>query len=330
LTGPLTDAHGRFTDSFDIPFFMTPTASASLSDYTRDSWRRGLDLYLEHPFVHAGRWFRYMSRRVWPGRVLRFTDGRGNRYVSMKNNFTSFAVAVLGERDPNVMRFLRNWVKPGFVVCDIGANIGTYTVPLSRLVGPTGHVVSFEPNRPTCACLRQNIRQNRLGNVTILRAAAGPEVGVADLVVTANNFGEVHLAPATSGDSRGWVDGAGPGEPMNGLARVAVTTVDAEVARLGLTRVDFIKIDVEGFELAALRGAVRTLAGNANLVVQTEIVPAHAARYRFDVADLAAFFQEHGYTPYACDAEGAMHPVDPVAPQVEADWFWARSASALA
>jgi FkbM family methyltransferase len=305
---------------------MTSSASGSLSAYTRESWRRGLDLYLEHPFVHAGRWFRYMSRRVWPGRVLRFTDGRGNRYVSMKNNFTSFAVAVLGERDPDVMRFLRRWVRPGFVACDIGANIGTYTVPLSRLVGPAGRVISFEPNRPTCACLRQNIRQNRLGNVTILRAAAGPEAGVADLVVTANNFGEVHLAPAAPaavGGTRGRAS-------ASGTARVAVTTVDAEVARLGLKRVDFIKIDVEGFELAALRGAARTLATNADLVVQTEIVPAHAARYSFDVADLTAFFKNHGYAPYACDAGGVMHPVDPVTPQVEADWFWARSASALA
>ncbi len=309
---------------------MAPFASTALSDYTRESWRRGLDLYLEHPFVHAGRWFRYMSRRVWPGRVLRFTDGRGNRYVSMKNNFTSFAVAVLGERDPNVMRFLRRWVRPGFVACDIGANIGTYTVPLSRLVGPTGHVVAFEPNRPTFACLRQNIRQNRLGNVTILRAAAGPESGVADLVVTANNFGEVHLAPVASAHSRGPAGDAHSGAAAAGTARVAVTTVDAEIARLRLKRVDFIKIDVEGFELAALRGAARTLATNANLVVQTEIVPAHAARYSFDVADLTAFFQGLGYAPYACDADGVMHPVDPVTPQVEADWFWARSASVLA
>ncbi len=303
---------------------MTPYAPASLADYTRESWRRGLGLYLEHPFVHAGRWFRYMSRRVWPGRVLRFTDGRGNRYLSMKNNFTSFAVAVLGERDPNVMRFLRRWVRPGFVVCDIGANIGTYAVPLARLVGPSGHVVAFEPNRPTCACLRQNIRQNGLANVTVLRAAAGPEAGSADLVVTADNFGEVHLAPGSAAGS------TASGASVRDTARVLVTTVDAEVARLGLARVDFIKIDVEGFELAALRGATRTLAANANLVVQTEIVPAHSARYGFDVADLAEFFRAHGYAAHACDADGVMHPVDPRAPRTEADWFWARSPVAFA
>jgi FkbM family methyltransferase len=255
-----------------------------------------------------------MSRRLWPGRVLRFTDGEGNRYVSMKNNFTSFAVAVLGERDPNVMRFLRRWVRPGFVACDIGANIGTYTVPLARLVGPSGHVISFEPNRPTYACLRQNIRQNRLANVTLIRAAAGPESGTAGLVVTADNFGEVHLAPP------GGVE----------TARVAVTTVDAEVARLRLHRVDFIKIDVEGFELAALRGAVAVLAANPRIIVQTEIIPAHAARYGFDVAELVAFFAARGFKPHACDETGRMHAVVPDRPPAEADWFWARSAEVFA
>jgi FkbM family methyltransferase len=301
---------------------MTSTTPvATLGDYTRSSWRRGFALYFEHPFIHAGRWFRYMSRRVWPGRVLRFTDGGGNRYLSMKNNFTSFAVAVLGERDPNVMRFLRRWVRPGFVVCDIGANIGTYTIPLARLVGPGGHVVSFEPNRPTFACLRQNIRQNRLANVTLLRAAAGPETGTANLVVTEENFGEVHLSPQAATDS------SAPAQPS---AQVAVTTLDAEVARLGLPRVDYIKIDVEGFELAALRGASDTLANNPRLVVQTEIVPAHSARYGFDVADLAEFFLARGFHPYACDEAGVMHPVRPDSFPDEADWFWARSPSVFA
>lgn len=289
---------------------MPAATTSPIADYTLSSWRRGASLYLEHPFINGARWFRYMSRRLWPGRVLRFTDGSGNRYLSMKNNFTSFAVAVLGERDPNVMRFLRRWVRPGFVACDIGANIGTYTVPLARLVGPAGHVIAFEPNRPTCACLRQNIRQNRLANVTLLRAAAGPESGMAGLIVTADNLGEVHLSPPGGAET----------------ARVRVTTVDAEVTRLGLTRVNFIKIDVEGFELAALRGATRTLAQNTRLIVQTEIVPAHSARYGFDVTDLVVFFAALGYYPFTCDQLGRFHPVDTAAPGPEADWFWARTA----
>jgi len=294
-------------------------AAATLADYTRSSWRRGAALYLEHPFSHGGRWFSYMSRRLWPGRVLRFTDSEGNRYVSMKNNFTSFAVAVLGERDPDVMRFLRRWIRPGFVALDVGANIGTYAVPLARLVGPTGRVVAFEPNRPTCACLRQNVRQNRLGNVRIIRAAVGEYPGHSDLVVNAVNCGEVHLAPAATAP-----------DAATTRTRVVVTTLDAECARLALPRVDFIKIDVEGFELAALRGAVAMLAANPRIVVQTEIIPAHAARYGFDVAELVAFFAARGFKPHACDETGRMHAVVPDRPPAEADWFWARSAEVFA
>lgn len=285
---------------------MSTVAAPTLEDYTRSSWRRGLSLYLDHPFIHAGRWFGYMSRRLWPGRVLHFTDGDGNRYVSLKNNFTSLAVAVLGERDPNVMLFLRRWIRPGFVVCDVGANIGTYSLPLARLVGERGHVLAFEPNRSTRACLRQNLRQNLLHNVSVVPAAAGPASGSARLVVTADNLGEVHLAsPAQRGD-----------------VTVDVATIDAEVERRGLRRVDFIKLDVEGFELAALRGATRTLAANPRLLIQTEIVPAHSARYGFSPADLTAFFATFGFRPHACDDHGQMTLIPTTLGSV--DVFWAR------
>ncbi len=294
---------------------MSNAPTYTLEDYTRSSWRRGFSLYLEHPFIHAGRWFRYASRRLWPGRALRFTDGDGNRYVSMKNNFTSFAVAVLGQRDPEVMTFLRGWIRPGFVVCDIGANVGTYTVPLARLVGPSGRVVAFEPNRTTCACLSQNVRQNRLGNVRIVRAAAGDRASHARLIVTPDNLGETHLASPDDGSARG--------------ERVEVTTLDAEVSKLRLPRVDFIKIDVEGFELTALRGAVQTLRANPRLVVQTEIVPTHASRYGYGVDELVAFFATHGYSPYTCDSRGAMRPADVSQPPLVADWFWACSEDSL-
>ncbi len=290
-----------------LPHIRMISAATTLDEYTRSSWRRGLALYLDHPVIHAGRWFRYMSRRAWPGRLVRFTDGDGNRYVSLKNNFTSLAVAVLGQRDPNVMRFLQTWIRPGYVVCDVGANIGTYTIPLARLVGRRGHVVAFEPNRPTRACLRKNLRQNGLSHVSVIGAAAGAGAGVASLVIT-DNLGEVHLAPA----------------PEAGVPCVQVTTLDAEVTRLGLRRVDFIKLDVEGFELAALQGAIRTLAENPCVLVQTEIVPAHAVRYGFSIADLTQFFAQRGFSPHVCDESGRMHPVRDRLPAGEADWFWAR------
>ncbi len=290
---------------------MNIAHETTLEDYTLSSWRRGISLYLDHPFIHAGRWFSYMSRRLLPGRTVRFKDQQGNRYVSMKNNFTSFAVAVLGARDPEVMQFLNRWIKPGFVVCDIGANIGTYTMPLARMVGPAGRVISFEPNRPTCACLKQNVRQNRLTNVTVLRAAVGERVGHAELMTNKDNMGEVHLASNASDKG----------------TRVVLTTVDAEMARLKLPRIDYIKLDIEGYELAALQGARHTLTANPNIVVQTEIIHAHAARYRTSSAELETYMRGLGFSPYTCNTNGAIHPVRDTASIKEADWFWARSPS---
>ncbi len=63
--------------------------------------------------------------------------------ISPRHNFTAMAVAVLGERDPDIMRLLRRWVTAGDTVFDVGANIGTYTLPLARLVGDAGRVVAF-------------------------------------------------------------------------------------------------------------------------------------------------------------------------------------------
>lgn len=295
---------------------MSEAATSPLpatDDHVLSSWRRGFALYRAHPFRNAGRYFSFMARKLWPGRTIRFVDGEGNCFVSMKNNFTSFAVAVIGERDPNVMLFLRRWLRPGAIVLDVGANIGTYAIPIARIVGPSGRVVAFEPNRPTRACLRQNLRLNRIGHVTLVPHAVGAQVGRAQLVVTERNLGEVHLAPVKTA----------------GGAHVSVTTLDAEVARLGLRRVDFIKIDVEGHELAALRGAQELLRCQPRLVVQTEIVPAHLARYGASPAALQEFFAALGYRPYRCDETGTMHPLDAATAADEPDWFWARSAEVL-
>ena len=219
---------------------MSHTGTGSVADdYVWSSWRRGFWLYWQHPLIHAGRYLGFMTRRFIPGRVVQFTDGTGNRFVSMKNNFTAMAVAVLGERDPDVMRFLRSWLRPGGVALDVGANIGTYAIPLARLVGARGRVIAFEPNRPTRACLRHNVRLNQLNNILVVSSAVGAVSGQQGLVVTAGNAGEVHLAPR---------------DADHGRTDVRVTTLDEEMSRLGIPAVDYIKLDIEGYELAALRG----------------------------------------------------------------------------
>jgi FkbM family methyltransferase len=131
-------------------------------------------------------------------------------------------------------------VRPGDVVFDIGAHIGTYSVIASRLVGPAGRVVAYEPVAFTRAYLERHLEWNAAAANTVVRP-----VCCADRTGTA----PFHFRP-------------GQAEGMNGLvpvpgfevSEVELTTVDVEARSLGLTP-DVLKIDVEGAELDVLKGA---------------------------------------------------------------------------
>ncbi len=88
-----------------------------------------------------------------------------------------------------------------------------------------------------------------------------------------------------------------------------MVSLDGYCAGHGIARVDYVKIDVEGFEAAVLSGARRILAENADILVQTEYEPAHLARYG-DPAAMAALLHAHGMKPFALAwADGSATPI---------------------
>jgi FkbM family methyltransferase len=208
----------------------------------------------------------------------------------MPNNFSSFAMCVAGARDPHLWRFIAGRLRPGSTVVDAGANIGTYTIPAARRVAPAGRVVAFEAHPGIMRFLARNIAANALTNVIARNMALGAAPGVIDMVFSAHNPGETHVA--------------GPDESTDGRVRVEMTTLDEALAGIGIDAVDYLKIDVEGFELQVLEGARRTIAANPDIVVQTEIETAHADRYGQGRGEMAALLQGLGLTPHEVDRQG--------------------------
>jgi FkbM family methyltransferase len=145
---------------------------------------------------------------------------------------------------PLALRF----VGPGSVVLDVGANIGEWSLPLARAVGPEGRVFSFEPIPAAADALTKTLRINNLPQGRVVRMAASDRAGTASFVVDAVDSGCSRIA-----------EGGG--------LTVTTTTLDAFVAAEGLTRVALVKIDVEGHEAAVLKGAEATLAGLRPAVV---------------------------------------------------------------
>ena len=149
-------------------------------------------------------------------------------------------------------------VTPGMVALDIGANVGAYTVLLAQWVEKAGRVYAFEPSGPAFRGLVRHLSLNDQDDVVRpLAVAVSDREGSGTLIV----------AP-TAGESRLTGDlGQGSG------VTVAVTTIDIFCAREGV-QPSFIKVDVEGEELAVLRGARETIrmAGN-RLALFVELHP---------------------------------------------------------
>jgi FkbM family methyltransferase len=150
-------------------------------------------------------------------------------------------IIVSGEAwEGHILKALEEHVVPGTVVIDVGAHIGTHTVPIARLVGPWGRVYAFEPQRKIFRELHHNLALNGATNAVALRYA----VGSGDTRI-------IEMNPATPGNEGGTGVGAG-GD------RAELRTLDS----FGFERVSLIKIDVEHFENAVIDGAIDTIRRN--------------------------------------------------------------------
>lgn len=150
---------------------------------------------------------------------------------------------------------LRHEIRPGMTVVDIGANVGVYTALFSELVGRTGKVISLEPAPDNWRSLSEAVEINGWSNVELHQVAAAEKHGSMALVCSAYNSGNNAL---------------GCGAADGPAVAVKVAPLDSIIAG---RKVDFIKIDVQGWEAAVLRGARETLTANRPLVVRLEVWP---------------------------------------------------------
>ena len=143
-------------------------------------------------------------------------------------------------------------IKPGDICWDIGANIGFYTCLLAAQVGDSGTVVAFEPALHTCGYLHENVSLNRFTNVTVVNKGLGNTQEQRHL-----HYSDAALAEGTA--SLKYTDGRTASE------RVTLDTIDNLIRELPMP--DFIKIDVEGYQLEVLRGGEHYLKTHAPLLM---------------------------------------------------------------
>ena len=220
-----------------------------------------------------------------PGRGLRFrvrtADVNGRhlyKYHVLEPEVTSWMERELRFEDDDV-------------AVDVGANIGWYSLLIDRLAPATVPVLAFEPDPENFGLLETNLAVNGSRRVVAVRAALGESAGMATLYRHGeSNLGRHSLLPVNQGD----------------VLSVATVRLDDYWTRMGLgERIPrLIKMDIEGYELPALRGATAVLARCPLLVA--EFSPELMRAGGIEPAALVSFLEHAGFAPNRIGASGLV------------------------
>jgi FkbM family methyltransferase len=169
-------------------------------------------------------------------------------------DYRALKIVVLEFSEPNVYSFFERALHEGYCFLDVGAHIGSYSLRAAKLVGSNGIVVAVEPHPENALLLRINMMLNGFNNIRVVEAAAW------------NKKDKLFLY---RGAESGWHSLKGERVGIIPSITVPCIPVDDVVRELGLSRVDLIKIDVEGAEIEVLEGSRRTLINfKPNVIVE--------------------------------------------------------------
>jgi len=187
--------------------------------------------------------------------------------------------------DPIITDYLSRHVSEGDVCVDVGAFVGYYTLLFANLVGASGNVIAFEPDTENFSILETNVQLNNLQNVKLNQNAVSNNSGKGSLYRCV-----VHDAGHTTFPHVDCVD-----DP------IAINAVKLD--DYGLNRVDFLKIDVQGSDLAVLQGAVDLLAGNPHLTLMVEYEPYLLLAAGYEPSELLSFLTQSGFNIFSVNGK---------------------------
>ncbi len=185
---------------------------------------------------------------------LAFADGNGeirqkiqgnSMLLNLDDEGISRELALYGVHERNSTEEVKRLVKKGMKILEVGANIGYYAILETKLAGADGHLYAFEPSPFNFDLLKRNLSLNKIGNADIYQKAAGAEN-------TAGKFFVANKSNLSSFIQRDSMDMIHDGK----IVDVDIVRLDDFFAEKDL---DFIRMDVEGYELEILKGAEKLL-----------------------------------------------------------------------
>ncbi len=185
---------------------------------------------------------------------------------------------------------LHSLINPGMTIIDIGANIGETSLAFSKLTGEGGKVFSFEPDPQTFIRLTEHLGINECINVTAINKGLGKTTGELFLEEGQNNSGGNRISP----------------NQINSGKKIEITTLDHFLTITNLEKIDFIKIDVEGYEYNVLLGAEASIS-KYRPVLFIECVDDFLRDQGASAEMLTSFLEKQKYTLLNAENESIIH-----------------------
>jgi len=220
----------------------------------------------------------------------------------MKSRFVGLAVAVLG-KSGRQLQILRKVVRPGDIVFDVGAHTGDFTIFFAHLVGPSGRVHAFEPVPPTFEKLCRKVKLARVHDRVVLNKCAlsdsrgrslihVPRNDSTEAALVIHHFASWTSAPVASYDCK-------------------LETLDNYAVVNKISKVDFVKIDVEGAETLVMKGMRNVLTDSPPLLM-LEVFPPWMRDFEVSLGDLFSFLRNRGYIFYFIGKDKLVSCHDPL------------------
>jgi FkbM family methyltransferase len=214
----------------------------------------------------------------------------GHRMIVDLRAYTEFASFYTHDYDTQEIRSVLRLFKPEWVVLDVGANVGFWTIPMAKALGPAGRVHPFEPISSNHLRLRENVRLNGLQSITQVH-----ELGLSDRRATLQiSLREDFANGSGTGNASIVIDDS---DGRFQCAMIEVDTLDKIFPSLNVERLDFVKVDIEGHEDKFLAGAASTI-GQFRPIIHMEINEPYYSRRGLDATTV---FEEWAKSAkYAC------------------------------
>ena len=215
----------------------------------------------------------------------------------------------------DISQVLLRVLAEGDAVIDVGANAGFFTILAGTLVGPTGRVLSLEPDPANCARLRNNVAINGYDHVTVVDRPAIDVAGPVEFFINSDD----------SGGNALWDPGQFPGNVRSSANRrvlpLAGTTIDDEIARLNISRVRLVKIDTEGADHLVLKGARNLLSSERPPLVLCELHEFGMARMATSQAAMRDYMAGFGYESFMIYYDGSLPHLVPRGTRIQSQFI---------